>query len=79
MTRLLALAGFDPHLALEHFSAVVADLEEIQPMNGKEDDTLTGKFFKLWTRTTHPSPQQRTEAIRKELQRWQASVEAEKR
>jgi len=67
--RLLALAGYDPYAALDHFTKSVADLHEIQPLE-KDDKSLTGRIFKLWTTATHPTPEQRTEAIRQELAKW---------
>ncbi|ODN80558.1 hypothetical protein L202_02759 [Cryptococcus amylolentus CBS 6039] len=68
--RLLARAGFNPHSALSHFSSSVASLHEIQPID-KADDGLTGAVFKLWSRATHPSAGDRSEAIRKEIERWE--------
>ncbi|KAK8864539.1 hypothetical protein IAR55_001789 [Kwoniella newhampshirensis] len=68
--RLLAVAGFNPRAAVDHFSSSVADLREIQPVE-KEETGLTGTFFKLWTKATHPSPEKRTDAIREELNRWE--------
>lgn len=67
--RILALAGFDPNAAIEHFSQSVADLDEIRPVEDG-DGTLTGRMFKLWTWATHPTPEQRNEAIREEMKRW---------
>ena len=74
--RWLALAGFDPCLALSHFSNSITDLREIQPLDRLEgkDDSWTGQLFKLWTRATHPSPEQRTEAVSKELERWKTEA-----
>lgn len=68
--RLLALAGFDPRAAVSHFSNSVADLHEIQPLDKEKVDGLTGRLFKLWTETTHPSAEQRVAAIEEELERW---------
>jgi hypothetical protein len=65
----LALAGFDPNAALNHFSRSVADLHELQPED-KGDETLTGRLFKLWTTATHPTAEQRSLAIHAELDRW---------
>ncbi|WVQ82105.1 hypothetical protein IAT38_004233 [Cryptococcus sp. DSM 104549] len=67
--RILARAGFDPRAALSHFSGSVAELHEI-PSADKAEAGLTGTMFKLWTRATHPSPEQRTDAIKKEIKRW---------
>ncbi|WWC62155.1 uncharacterized protein I303_104747 [Kwoniella dejecticola CBS 10117] len=76
--RILALAGYDPNQALSYFSTSVADLHEIQSMDKiKKDNSWTGSMFKLWTRATHPTPDQRREAIREELDRW--AREAEKK
>ena len=69
ISSILALAGFDPKAALDHFSQSVADLQEIQPVEDK-DQSFTGRFFKLWTWATHPTVEQRKEAIRSELDRW---------
>lgn len=71
LTRVLALAGFDPHAALNHFSSSVTDLHEIQPLDKDDGNSLTGRMFKLWTRATHPSAEQRTTALRVELKRWE--------
>lgn len=68
--RLLALAGFDPRAAVSHFSSSVADLHEIQPLDKEKVDGLTGRLFKLWTETTHPSAEQRVAAIKQELEKW---------
>ena len=71
MARILALAGFDPGAALDFFSASVAELHDVQPREGERGDTLTGRMFKLWTRTTHPPADQRMAAIKAELMRWE--------
>lgn len=70
MIRILALAGFNPREAIEHFSSV-AELHEIQPLDKDDGTSLTGRMFKLWTKATHPSVEQRTAAMRKELERWE--------
>ena len=64
--RLLARAGFDTQQAADYFSSV-ADLAE---MGGTDEQGALGRFFKLWSTTTHPSPQQRTAAIQAELHGW---------
>ena len=73
--RILALAGYDPQQAVTHFSNSVASLHEIQPLYRDTSESLTGKFFKLWRRKTHPSPEQRTASIRAELERWEKEAE----
>ncbi|WRT66538.1 uncharacterized protein IL334_003497 [Kwoniella shivajii] len=76
--RILALAGYEPQKTLTYFSTSVADLHEIQPVKKlTEDNTWTGSMFKLWTRATHPSPEQRKEAIKDELDRWKREREKE--
>ncbi|KAK4689275.1 hypothetical protein P7C73_g816, partial [Tremellales sp. Uapishka_1] len=76
--RILALAGYDPYKALSHFSNSVADLHEIQPLDKHEEhESWTGRFFKLWTEATHPSPEMRTQKVKEELERWEE--EAKKR
>nr|XP_019046510.1 hypothetical protein I302_05260 [Kwoniella bestiolae CBS 10118]OCF25440.1 hypothetical protein I302_05260 [Kwoniella bestiolae CBS 10118] len=78
--RILALAGYDPSRALSYFSTSVADLHEIQPIDkSKKDNSWTGSMFKLWTRATHPTPEQRLEAIRGELERWEKEAKEEGR
>ncbi|RSH87196.1 hypothetical protein EHS25_003105 [Saitozyma podzolica] len=72
--EILALAGYDPRAALDHFSGSVTDLHEIQPMDKDKGSGLTGRMFKLWTRATHPSPEKRTAAIKDELERWAAQA-----
>jgi predicted Zn-dependent protease len=74
MCRILALAGYDSKAAVDHFSESVADLHEINNVEDG-DESLTGRMFKLWTWATHPTPQQRTEAIRTELDRWMEEAE----
>ncbi|WVO19309.1 uncharacterized protein IAS62_000588 [Cryptococcus decagattii] len=69
--RILARAGYDPRAAVSHFQSSVAGLHEIQPDDKADNDTFTGAAFKLWTKATHPSAEQRTDAIRKEIDRWQ--------
>lgn len=69
--RLLARAGYDPRAAVSHFQSSVASLHEIQPDDKADNNTFTGAAFKLWTKATHPSAEQRTDAIRKEIDRWQ--------
>ncbi|WWC70167.1 uncharacterized protein I206_104115 [Kwoniella pini CBS 10737] len=80
--RILALAGFDPNKALSYFTTSVADLHEIQPIELKNKNLLenswTGSMFKLWTRATHPTPNQRREAIEKELLRWEKELKSRK-
>lgn len=68
--RLLATAGYDPREIIEPFARTVTGLHEILPMSDK-DQSWTGSFFKLWSRTTHPTPDQRVAALRKELERWE--------
>jgi hypothetical protein len=41
-------------------------------MDKTNENSLTGRMFKLWTTATHPSAQQRVDAMRDELQRWEA-------
>ncbi|OXH37082.1 hypothetical protein J008_02301 [Cryptococcus neoformans] len=69
--RILARAGYDPRATIGHFQSSVAGLHEIQPDDKADNNTLTGAAFKLWTKATHPSAEQRTDAIRKEIDRWQ--------
>lgn len=69
--RILARAGYDPRAAVSHFQSSVAGLHEIQPDDKADNNTFTGAAFKLWTKATHPSAEQRTDAIRKEIDRWQ--------
>lgn len=70
-SRILARAGYDPRATIGHFQSSVASLHEIQPDDKADNNTLTGAAFKLWTKATHPSVEQRTDAIRKEIDRWQ--------
>ena len=62
---ILALAGFDPHAALEQFSHSIADLHEIRPKDREQGD------LKTWTKGTHPSPELRMAVMRGELERWE--------
>ncbi|WWD17141.1 hypothetical protein CI109_101578 [Kwoniella shandongensis] len=68
--RILALAGFDPQTAVDHFSGSVAGLHEIEATE-RDDSSWTGTFFKLWAKASHPSSEQRTEKITQELARWE--------
>lgn len=69
--RLLALAGFDPSLALDQFVKTVSGLHQVQKGEVEEEESWTGQVRKFWTRATHPSAEQRREAMVKELERWE--------
>ncbi|WVO15099.1 hypothetical protein L204_102743 [Cryptococcus depauperatus] len=72
--RILARAGYEPRAALDHFQRSVLGLQEIQSSD-KADAGLTGTVFKLWARATHPTAEQRTNAIKQELDRWQEEAD----
>ena len=56
-------------MALDHFSQSVAELSEIG--SDKVKDSWTGALFRFWSNSSHPSPEQREEAMQKELERWE--------
>ncbi len=83
--RLLALAGFDPDEAVNHFGGSVADLHEINPSSSssssassplsadhRENSSWSSQLLKLWSTTTHPSSEKRVQALQEELERWRS-------
>lgn len=78
-SRLLAHAGYDPQLAVDHFSGSLTRLEEIQI---DKDKSLGWSLFKPWTKSAHPTAQQRVDAMTSELDKWREEaikeLEAEK-
>jgi hypothetical protein len=59
-------------LALQHFKSSVAALHEIQPISEKkESDGLTWSLFKLWSESTHPSPERRYARVLEDLEKWE--------
>ncbi|GMK55502.1 hypothetical protein CspeluHIS016_0205580 [Cutaneotrichosporon spelunceum] len=63
--RVLAHANFDPRKAVDKFADSVASLEEF----GKDEGSLLDSI-KLWRWSSHPSPAERTDAMRAELDEW---------
>lgn len=71
--RILAHAGFDPRLAVDHFANSLASLDEI----GREENGFLN-MIKLWSWAGHPSATERSDAMRGELDRWETYDEAER-
>jgi hypothetical protein len=61
----LAHAYFDPRRAVENFAGSVASLEEI----GRGEGSLLD-MIKLWSWSGHPTPGERADTMRAELDRW---------
>lgn len=70
--RVLAHAAFDPRRAVENFAGSVASLEEI----GNDEHSLLD-MIKFWSWSGHPSPTDRADAMRGELDRWKEYDEGE--
>lgn len=70
---MLSHAYFDPRRAVENFAGSVASLEEI----GRDKGSLLD-MIKLWSWSGHPSPSERADTMREELDRWAAHDEKER-